>query len=30
MDGLHEFGRYINYLEYSARRVHGPKKRAPS
>ncbi|RYF56685.1 MAG: ATP-dependent DNA helicase Rep, partial [Comamonadaceae bacterium] len=23
MDGLHEFGRYINYLEYSARRVHG-------
>ncbi|MBL7091277.1 ATP-dependent helicase [Acidovorax sp.] len=23
MDGLHEFGRYINYLEYSARRTHG-------
>ncbi len=23
MDGLHEFGRYINYLEYSARRTVG-------
>jgi len=26
MDGLHEFGRYINYLEYSARRVHGAEE----
>ena len=26
MDGLHEFGRYINYLEYSARRTHGAEE----
>ena len=26
LDGLHEFGRYINYLEYSARRVHGAEE----
>ncbi len=26
MDGLHEFGRYINYLEYSARRAHGAEE----
>ncbi|WP_026435286.1 ATP-dependent helicase [Acidovorax sp. JHL-9] len=26
LDGLHEFGRYINYLEYSARRTHGAEE----
>ena len=28
MDGLHEFGRYINDLEYRARHVHGQEDEA--